>query len=182
MITLAAAVHGETIIVDASQAAQVLNNTNNTESTKLNPTTIADLITTLEDLKSIRQEREYLEALNNRSDSIERKFSQLVTSQDRTIRKQTSLIEEQVATITDLKDQITNNNEQLSTKIAAMEQELQGQKYYKYIYMVVAMIFTIFAMEYINAITKRKKMFFKLRNIRDKFPINLSIIGRGKKE
>lgn len=174
-ILLINVVCAETLIVGVDDADAVFNTTQENK-TEIVPTLTDELTDVLKDIRATTDEKKYLEAINERSDKLERQYDDVLSTLESTNRDQLHVIQRQNEQLSDIQEELTESKETLNSQIVEMEIQLQRQELYKYIFIILTMIFTVFIMEYIQGLTRRKKIFFKLRKVRDEIPINVGLI------
>lgn len=179
-VTIAAA-KAETLIIGSGNENKVFDQENKTVQNETS-TLAAELKDVLEDLKTTTDTKEYIVAIEERTQKTEKKFQDVIDTLEKSNKKQSSVIRDQSETIQDLNQKLETSKETLNTRITQQELTLQRYQYYFYLGIIISMIITVFLMEWIRGITKRKKLFFKLRKARDNFPINPAILTGGRND
>jgi len=169
-------VFAETIIVDAGQQDVIVEPVANvTNATLFNVTDNNQLNVNSGDLLS------YMNNMTKRMVMYDEKFVQgLEAVMNDSSRCHSTLEEEQTAR-RQAEDDYVKFKEGIQSQIANLEIKLEREKWMKFIAIIITALITIFVMEYAVSITKRKKLYFKLRTWRENMPINPSLLFGGRK-
>lgn len=172
-------VHAETILVGAGNEGEVYTQESN-ETINTSSGVDESLITYLQSLQSTVDEKEYLKALNERDKIRTNENQKIIKSLEKTTTRQLKIIQDQKNNIDTLQSDLTKTKETLNTRIVQLEAQTERQNYWTMFSLVACLIITVLIVEYIHALTRRKKLFFKLRKFRDEFPINPGVILGGR--
>lgn len=177
-------VAAETIIVGEGGEAQVYDPVTNTTTnlTQTNLTLPQQLEAVLKQFQATSAELDYLKAINERNEGLERKYNRIVDSLERTTEDQLTVITEQKDTIQELNSEVLNVRDTLGSRINELEDQTTNQTYILYILIPISMLVAVLIYEWTDSLTRRKKLYFKLRNFRDNFPINLGILTGGREK
>ncbi len=176
LILLLPSVSAQTILIGAGNEGEVYTQEEDLLVNTTSSSVDADLKSYLQDLQASVDEREYLKAINEREKRREKKDLKIIKGLETTTKKQLLIIKDQNEKVGDLQDDLTTAKETMNTRIVQLESEASRQKYWTMLLLVACLVITVMVVEYIHAITRRKKLFFKLRKFRDEFPINPGVI------
>lgn len=174
------AIHAETIVVGPGNEGSVYEQDPNANSTEeQNSTDLSfqeQLSGILEDMKATIDEKAYLDALTQRANSTEEKFNSVIEALKTNNEKLIESNDKKDSEISGLRQDLQTTKETLNSRIIELENNNTWNHVWLILVAIISMFFTILAIEYARAVTTRNKLYFKLRNIRDRFPLNPSVI------
>lgn len=122
---------------------------------------------------------EYITSITQRVNSYDTMYTEtleLMHNQTLVLSEQLKIKQKQNE---EMEVRISNLESTLRTELTNFEIKLERDRWVRLIYVLSAIIITVLIIDFANAITKRKKLFFKIRKFRNEFPIDASVfIGR----